>query len=121
MATNYTKPEVYWIDRDSIAIATQSATTGEFSGPAAKLVTLFVIKNATHFSTTLTTEITDLGIPFEFQDAIIAKAISRGHELGDIQKAEYWNKKFNDYVIEGKRYANVDRDGSNFTIIGQDY
>ena len=35
----------------------------------------------------------------------------------------YWTvpKKFNDYVVEGKRYANVDRDGSNFTIIGHDY
>jgi len=122
MATNYTKPEVYWIDRDSIAIATQSATSGEFSGPpASKTVTLFVVKNATHFTGTLTTDITDLGIPFEFIDAIIAKAVSHGHELGDIQKAEYWNKKFNEYVREGKRYSNTNRDGSNFTIIGHDY
>lgn len=122
MATNYTKPEVYWIERDAIAIATQSATTGELSGPpASKTVTLFVVRNFTHFTGTLTTDITTLGLPFEFIDAIIAKSISRGHELGDLKKSEYWNKKFNEYVKEGKRYANTNRDGSNFTIIGHDY
>ena len=126
MASTYTKPEVWWIERDSIAIATQSDSStvaDQFSGPAgSKEVTLFVTKRCDHFTTTLSEDLSDTGLPDEFHDAIVAKAIQRGYEMKDPQLAQYWGMKFDQYRIEAKKYANIGRDGSTATSVkGYDY
>ena len=126
MASTYTKPEVWWIERDSIAIATQSDSStvaDQFSGPAdGKEVTLFVTTRCDHFTTTLTEDLSTTGLPDEFHDAIIAKAIQRGYEMKDPQLAQYWGMKFDQQRIEAKKYANIGRDGSTATSVkGYDY
>lgn len=123
MATNYTKPEVWWIDRDSIAIATQSSTTDAFTGPTgSKQVTLFVTKRCDHFSPTLTEDLSTTGLPNEFHEAIVAKAIQRGYEMKNPQLAEYWNSKYDRKRVEATKYGNIGRDGSSsYTIKGYDF
>ena len=119
MASNYTKPEVWWTDRDSIAIATQNSTTGELTGPSVGTVTLFVVKNATAFGTTLT-QVPDL--PTRFHSAVVAKAIQRGYELKDPKIASYWDMQYTKYVMDAKKASNKARDGSHtYAIRGYDY
>jgi len=120
MAKSYTKPEVWWTDRLSIAIATQSGN--DFSGPTgSKQVTLYTIKRCNHFTTDLTENLNTSGLLDEFHDAIVAKAIARGYEISDPQMAQYWDAKYSQYRIDAKRYANKGEDGSAYAIIGQDY
>ena len=119
MASNYTKPEVWWTDRDSIAIATQNSTTGELTGPSVGTVALFVVKNATALTTTLS-QVPDL--PSRFHSALVYKAIQRGYEMKDPKIASYWSMQYTKQVMDAKKDANLDRDGSySYSIRGHDY
>jgi len=120
MAKSYTKPEVWWTDRLSIAIASQSGDT--FSGPAgSKQVTLYVIKRCDLFTDDLTEDLADSGLLEEFHDAIVSKGIGRGYEMSNPQLAAFWEMKYHQKQLDGKRYANVGEDGSSYMVIGQDF
>jgi len=131
MADNYTKPEVWWIEGsiaaetgNHIGIATQSGTA--FSGPAGSVdIKLYTIEKPNAFTADLTVNLAspDSNEPLleEFHDAIVSKAIQRGYELKDPQMAMYWEGKFQNAIIDGKKYANKGADGSSYTIQGYDY
>lgn len=126
MAGGYTKPQVWWTERDKIAIATYSDTTdadSKFSGPPGdKDITLFVVKRCDLFTSNLTEDLSSSGLPTEFHDAIVAKGIQRGYEMKDPNLAAYWKNTYNEFVLEGKRYANKGAHANaSCTIQGCDY
>ena len=130
MAYSRTKDEVYWIERDGIAIATQNVTgnspASEFTGPTgSKTVTIFAVKNDENFvaSGTGITMTESSAIPDEFHDALAHYAIMKGYETKpeSIQIAQYFRNEWEMCVREGKKYANIGRDGASMNIKGYDY
>ena len=130
MAYSRTKDEVYWIERDGIAIATQNVTgnspASEFTGPTgSKTVTIFAVKNDENFvasgSGIIMTE--SSAIPDEFHDALAHYAIMKGYETKPeaIQMAGYFRQQWEMCIREGKKYANTGRDGAAINIKGYDY
>ncbi|MAF42674.1 MAG: hypothetical protein CMI54_00705 [Parcubacteria group bacterium] len=115
---------VWWVERDSIAIAkldkSQDIDT-RFTGPeAGKTVTLYVNKYDEEFlSPATTTDGIGLSespaIPEDFHEALVFKAVQKGYELklGQNPKlfnvAAYYRKGFDDMVKEATKYANVNR------------
>ncbi len=130
MAYSRTKDEVYWIERDGIAIATQNVTgnspASEFTGPTgSKTVTIFAVKNDENFvaSGTGITMTESSAIPDEFHDALAHYAIMKGYETKpeSIQMTQYFRNEWEMCIREGKKYANTGRDGSAVIIKGYDY
>ena len=130
MAYSRTKDEVYWIERDGIAIATQNVTgnspASEFTGPTgSKTVTIFAVKNDEKFvaSGTGITMTESSAIPDEFHDALAHYAIMKGYETKpeSIQMTQYFRNEWEMCIREGKKYANTGRDGSAVIIKGYDY
>ena len=130
MAYSRTKDEVYWIERDGIAIATHNVTgnspASEFTGPTgSKTVTIFAVKNDENFVASGTGIILteSPSIPDEFHDALAHYAIMKGYETKpeSIQMAQYFRSQWEMCVREGKKYANTGRDGSSMNIKGYDY
>tara|TARA_Y100000310_G_C20309307_1_gene635490 strand:+ start:262 stop:654 length:393 start_codon:yes stop_codon:yes gene_type:complete len=118
------RDEVYWIERDKIAIAkldrTATSISSEFTGPdAGKVVTVFAVKYDSNFGDTdsVTNKIGPTespNIPVEFHESLIYKVLERLYSanLETVQLATYWNSRFEASVIEAKRYANIGRDGA---------
>jgi|TARA_R110000824_G_scaffold255098_1_gene444071 hypothetical protein len=130
MAYNKTKDEVYWLERDGIAIAKANVSgvspATEYTGPAAgKTVTIFAIKNDENFvaSGTGIAMTESPAIPDEFHDALAQYAIMKGYETKPeaIQMAGYFRQQWEMCIREGKKYANTGRDGSSLSIKGYDY
>ena len=130
MAYNKTKDEVYWLERDGIAIAKANVSgvspATEYTGPAAdKTVTIFAIKNDENFvaSGTGITMTESPAIPDEFHDALAQYAIMKGYETKPeaIQMAGYFRQQWEMCIREGKKYANTGRDGASLSIKGYDY
>ena len=130
MAYSRTKDEVYWIERDGIAIATQNVTgnspASEFTGPTgSKTVTIFAVKNDENFvaSGTGITMTESSAIPDEFHDALAHYAIMKAYETKPeaIQMAGYFRNEWEMCIREGKKYANTGRDGAAINIKGYDY
>ena len=132
MAYSRTKDEVYWIERDGIAIATHNVTgnspSSEFTGPTgSKTVTIFAVKNDENFIAGTSGTGIDMTessvIPDEFHDALAQYAIMKGYETKPeaIQMAQYFRKEWEMCVREGKKYANTGRDGASMVIKGYDY
>ena len=130
MAYSRTKDEVYWIERDGIAIATQNVTgnspASEFTGPTgSKTVTIFAVKNDENFVASGTGIILteSPSIPDEFHDALAHYAIMKGYETKPeaIQMAGYFRNEWEMCIREGKKYANTGRDGAAINIKGYDY
>ena len=130
MAYNRTKDEVYWLERDGIAIAKHNVTgnspASEYTGPAAdKTVTIFAIKNDENFVASGTGIIMteSPAIPDEFHDALAQYAIMKGYETKPeaIQMAGYFRQQWEMCIREGKKYANTGRDGASLSIKGYDY
>ena len=130
MEYSRTKDEVYWIERDGIAIATQNVTgnspASEFTGPTgSKTVTIFAVKNDENFvaSGTGITMTESSAIPDEFHDALAHYAIMKGYETKpeSIQMTQYFRNEWEMCIREGKKYANTGRDGSAVIIKGYDY
>jgi len=103
MAYSRTKDEVYWIERDGIAIATQNVTgnspASEFTGPTgSKTVTIFAVKNDENFvaSGTGITMTESSAIPDEFHDALAHYAIMKGYETKpeSIQMTQYFRNEW---------------------------
>ena len=126
------KDEVYWIERDSLAIATLDRTatsiSNEFTGPVAgKTVTVFATKYDDEFdSSTGTGKIgpnESPSIPSEFHEALAARVIEKLYAQNPltIQVAGYWAQKFNAAIIQGKRYANIGREGATPKIKPMEY
>ena len=128
MALTNQQNYVYWIERDSIAIANHSSgqdIDDQFTGPAGdKDVHLYVSEYADDFTEDLTEESI---IPAEFHDALVSKAIQKGYEVKMSQdpamsrNASYFQMSFDKTVKEGQKYANIGRDGGSYRIIGSDY
>ena len=117
MAYNRTKDEVYWLERDGIAIAKHNVTgnspASEYTGPeGSKTVTIFGI-----------TMTESPAIPDEFHDALAQYAIMKGYETKPeaIQMAGYFRQQWEMCIREGKKYANTGRDGASLSIKGYDY
>jgi len=130
MAYNRTKNEVYWLERDGIAIAKANVSgvspATEYTGPAAdKTVTIFAIKSDENFVASGTGIIMteSPAIPDEFHDALAQYAIMKGYETKPeaIQMAGYFRQQWEMCIREGKKYANTGRDGSSLSIKGYDY
>ena len=132
MALTDQQSYVYWLERDGIAISklnSDASIDNRFAGPpAGKTITLFVVKSPTALTTTLTTDpSSDAGMPKEFCEAFVEKAIQKGYEVrmgGDpnaIPQAQYWEQKFNNSVREGKKYATRRRGSVTGEMKGYDY
>ena len=115
---------VWWVERDSIAIAKMDSSEdidSRFTGPAAsKTVTLFVHKYDEDFKSGAT-DADGIGleeepaIPEDFHEALVFKALQKGYELQlgknpqMFNVASYYRKGFDDMVKEGIKYANNNR------------
>ena len=127
------KDEVYWIERDSIAIAaldrTATSIANEFTGPVgSKTVTVFAIKGDSDFHTAdgVTGKIGPTespSIPDEFHQAIAHGVLDKLYSQNPttIQVATYWNSRFNALILEGKKYSNTGRDASAPKIKPMEY
>ena len=126
------KDEVYWIERDSIAIAkldrTATSIANEFTGPdGSKTVTVFAIKLDDTFDTS--TGAGKIGptetpsIPTEFHEAITYKVLEKlyAQNPATIQIATYWGSKFEQAILNAKKYANTGRDGGLAKIKPMEY
>jgi len=117
------KDEVYWIERDKIAIAkldrTATSIANEFTGPdGSKTVTVFGVKHANEFHDTdavtgKTGPTESPNIPAEFHEALTYYVLDRLYSINPqtIQVAGFWKTKFDDAIRSAKRYANTGRDG----------
>ena len=137
MALTNQRDNVYWIERDSIAIAKYDSgkdIDNRFSGPeASKTITLHVTKYDEEFTTSDTGSGTigmdeSPNIPEEFHEALVFKAIQKGYELklGQDPKlfnvAAYWRAGYDKILKEGVRYANNERYSSGkYHIAQHDY
>jgi hypothetical protein len=126
------RDEVYWIERDSIAIAaldrTATSIANEFTGPAgSKTVTVFATRLDDNFDTS--TGSGKIGptespnIPTEFHEAITYKVLAKlyAQNPATIQVSIFWEQKFTAAIMEAKKYANIGRDGAASKIKPMDY
>jgi len=119
-----TKQHVYWVERDSIAIALMNTNSSEknlfTSVDAVHEITLFYHKKALHFGvdssgtstlTDTTLMIEESEIPTQFHQYLVDKAIQLGYETKPdmIAMAPYFEKKFEKGIKEGKTFANRGR------------
>ena len=120
--------KVYWIERNAIAIAETVDNVIYTSPTEIKQVTLFITSEDEKFTST-DTDSTLIGmnestvIPEEFHEALVMKVVQQGYESNPqlIKMAPYFENQYNLKVIEGKRMAKVGQDGSNISIVGQDF
>ena len=119
---------VWWIERDAIAIAKSSATdttTDYVSVSEVKTVNVHAVKLDEDFvasgSGINMTESPD--IPEEFHDALTYFAIARGYELNPqtLPASSYWRALWKEQISEGKSYANKNREGSGYHVRQYDY
>lgn len=126
------RDEVYWIERDGIAIAkldrTATSIANEFTGPdGSKTVTIFATSLDSNFDTTSGTgkisPTESPSIPAEFHEALTYKVLEKLYSVNmeTLKASEYWASKFDRAIIEGKRYANINRDGAAPKIKPMDY
>ena len=127
------RDEVYWIERNSIAISTLDRTAtsiaNEFTGPTgSKTVTVFAIKGDSDFGDTDLTAgkigpTESPSIPAEFHQAITFGVLDKLYSQNPttIQVATYWNSRFNAAIIQAKKYANTARDGASPKIKSMEY
>ena len=117
------KDEVYWIERNSIAIAkldrTATSISNEYTGPDAGTATVFAIKGDNDFGDTDSTSgkigpTESPSIPSEFHEALVFGVLDKlyAQNPSTIQVATYWNSRFNAAIIQAKQYANTGRDGA---------
>ena len=127
------RDEVYWIERDKIAIAkldrTATSIANEFTGPdAGKTVTIFAVKQDSDFGDTDSTS-NKIGptespnIPSEYHATLTYRVLGTLYSQNPqtIQVAQYWDKKFHEAVLHAKREANTGRDGAAPKIKPADY
>ena len=126
--------KVYWIDKDSIAIA-DTENRIDFSGPTAGTLSLHCSRHDSPMVSAesgaknsdgvrVETGMTESPvIPVEFHEALTYKAIAHGYEKkGELQTADYFHKKFNIAISEGKMEANSHKsDEASIQIIGTDF
>jgi len=121
------RDEVWWVDRNKIAISIKSGDT--FSGPAAGLAyVIYSVQYDEDFVSSTTIE-GAIGynespdIPVEFHDALVSGVLEKlySNNPETIQVAEYWALKYNRSINEAKKYANTARDGTSISIKGYDY
>tara|TARA_B100001123_G_C15148513_1_gene962541 strand:- start:239 stop:649 length:411 start_codon:yes stop_codon:yes gene_type:complete len=112
------KQYLWWIERDSIGIAEYDPMVEEknkFTSPdAAYQITLFYYKKADHFNTldsgsSAMTEQSEL--PTQFHQYLVDKAIQYGYEEEPdmLNKALYFERRFERGIKEGKTFANRGR------------
>ena len=118
------RDEVYWIERDKIAIATLDRTatsiSNEFTGPVVgKTVTIFAIKHDSDFHTTDSVSgkigpTESPSIPSEYHTALTYRVLSTLYSQNPqtIQVAQYWDQKFHEAILHAKKEANTGRDGA---------
>tara|TARA_R110002051_G_scaffold202268_1_gene268975 strand:+ start:16412 stop:16822 length:411 start_codon:yes stop_codon:yes gene_type:complete len=113
-----TKQYVWWTERDSIGIALMDPLTSvknRFSSiDEVQTITIFYHKKADHFNTldsasSAMTEQSEL--PTQFHQYIVDKTIQLGYELkpDEINKAMYFERKFEKGIKEGKAFKNRGR------------
>ena len=127
------RDEVYWIERNKIAIAklnrTATSIANEFTGPeGSKTVTIFAVKLDSEFHDTDSVS-NKIGptespsIPSEYHAPltynVLAKLYSQNPQT--IQVAQYWDQKFHEVVDHAKKEANIGRDGAAPKIKPVDY
>ena len=112
------KQYLWWIERDSIGIAEYDPMVEEknkFASPdAVYTITLFYHKKADHFNTldagsSAMTEQSEL--PTQFHQYLVDKAIQYGYEEEPdmLNKALYFERRFERGIKEGKTFANRGR------------
>ena len=121
--------KVYWLDRESIAIA-ETSDNSKYTSPTVDgdVVTIFCTKEDEEF---LPEDTTDNGIgmlespvfPDEFHEALAFKVIQMGYDRkpDQLALAQYFKGQFEEVVIEAKKSANKHFDGSSIVIIGAEY
>jgi hypothetical protein len=126
------RDEVYWIERDAIAIAaldrTATSIANEFTSPTGgKTVTVFAIKLDDDFDTS--TGAGKIGptespsIPREFHEAITYKVLEKLYAQSPetVPMANYWGQKFEAAILEAKKYSYIGRDGAAPKIKPMEY
>ena len=127
------RDEVYWIERDAIAIAaldrTATSIANEFTGPVAgKTVTVFAVKSDDDFHTAdgvtgKTGPTESPNIPSEYHAPLTYRVLATLYSQNPqtIQVAQYWEGKFHEVINHAKKEANIGRDGATPKIKPVDY
>ena len=125
--------KVWWVERDSIGIASTSdtdETSTYVSVDEVKTVNVHAVKHDQNFVASGSgIDMTDgangtPNIPSEFHDALAQYAIAKGYELSPegLQSAAYFRNLWDMCITEAKQYSNQDRLGSQaYTIQQQDF
>ena len=121
--------KVWWVERDSIGIASTSdtdETSTYVSVDEVKTINVHAVKHDENFVASGTGIAMDESpaIPSEFHDALAQYAIAKGYELSPegLQSAAYFRNLWNMCITEAKQYSNQDRLGSQaYTIQQQDF
>ena len=120
------RDEVYWLERGKIAIATKSGDT--FTSPTSALgyrITAIVHDYEFDSSDTGTLIGPDESpvLPVEFHEALVAGVLEKMYAKSPegVQLAQYWSQKYREYIIEGKRKANIGHDGKSPSIKGYEF
>mgnify|MGYP003132198602 CR=1 FL=1 len=126
--------KVWWVERDSIGIASSSDTdeTATYvSVGEVKTVNVHAVKHDEDFVATTGGDGSggirmdeEPAIPSEFHDALAQYAIAKGYELSPegLQSAAYFRNLWNMCVNEAKQYANQDRlGGQSYSIQQHDF
>ena len=121
--------KVWWVERDSIGIASTSdtdETSTYVSVDEVKTVNVHAVKHDEDFVPSGTGIAMDESpaIPSEFHDALAQYAIAKGYELSPegLQSAAYCRNLWVMCITEAKQYSNQDRLGSQaYTIQQQDF
>lgn len=130
MATykGHTKGYVWWTRKGGrqIGVATTSDLSTFTSPTEVKTIRLFTVKIADKFkdedlvagSIDMAETCTD--IPIRFHEALLFKAMETLSErASQWEVASYYRQKYNDLVIQAKRYANTESDGRSIFTVAQ--
>ena len=122
---------IWWIERGKLAIGLTSDNGVTVNPPsdAGKTIRMYCKEVAqvdngsgtalSEFSTGSSINLNEFSLlPSQFHEALIAKVMEKLYrrQPEGVQMAEYWRSVYDKFVLEGKKYANQNKNDSGFTV-----
>ena len=135
MATLHTSGYVWWVERGKLAVGISSNNGETVSGPSDAGDTIRIygkevvpVDNGSgtdlaEFSSGTSLNLAEFSkLPEQFHEALIARVNEKLYrkDVEGLQISQYWGAVYKDYVLRGKKYANMRRQDSGFTVAQHD-